>query len=136
MQFAPRDQSTLDRLLDKHPAGDHFRALRQAQETGFATTQSASPHSHHSDSVFTAEELRAAIMAADRGSAAGLSGLSYSQLQSCVRFAGSQHTEPLLDALVWLSRQLFHPETMSPAFRALHTAARLSGIDVKVRPIG
>ena len=136
VQFAPRDQSTLDKLSRKHPAGDDVEVLQQAQEAGFTAAQTAQTNPHHSDSVFTSDELRTAIMAADRGTAAGLSGLSYSQLQSCMRYAGRQHTTPLLNALVWLSRQLFHhPETMSPAFRAFHTAARLSGIGVKVRPI-
>ena len=31
VQFAPRDQSTLDKLAAKHPAGDDADVLRQAQ---------------------------------------------------------------------------------------------------------
>ena len=78
VQFAPRDQSTLDTLSRKHPAGDDVEVLQQAQEAGFTAAQTAQTNPHHSDSVFTSDELRTAIMAADRGTAAGLSGLSYS----------------------------------------------------------
>jgi hypothetical protein len=135
VQFAPRDQSTLDKLAAKHPAGDDADALRQAQTAGYVAAQAAEPNPQHNE-VFQSSKLRKSIMAADKGSVAGLSGLSYEHLQTCMRQADGDSRKRLLDHLGWLGKQLFdHPQTLPPAFRSTYTAARLSGIGVKVRPI-
>jgi Reverse transcriptase (RNA-dependent DNA polymerase) len=132
----PRSQETLQRLQLKHPPGDDTNALQAAQEAGWQRVLAHQPSSAGLAQVFTADSVRAGIARCKVGAAPGLSGLSNAHLQQCLQRGGATTAAALLQQLAWLARTLYTaPVTLPPAFWLLHSAARLSAVGAKARPI-
>lgn len=132
----PRNQETFDKLLAKHPAGDAAADLAQAEQEGWDTVQANPPPLSQYDEIFTAKSITACLQKADNTTTPGVSGLSVLHLQSCLNYGTERYVGPFTAMLVWLARSLYGtPRAFPPAFRQLHSAARLFGVGAKVRPI-
>jgi len=137
---SPRTPATLKVLQQKHPHGDAPDELRAAQDQGWAILRAARIASTAEPAsmlpkVFTSDEIRLSIMTANPGSSPGLSGLSILHLQQALRYGGGLGPT-LLASLAWLGTALYAEEERLPAiFWYFHSAAQLTALGEKVRPI-
>ncbi len=84
----------------------------------------------------TAKQVRHAGMSSSPNVAPGLSGLSIEHLQRAIRCGSAVTVNKLLAALAWLGTSVFASSKFLPSdFWRLHSAARLSAIGEKARPI-
>ena len=142
--LSPRDQTTLESLRGKHPAGDEPLEFFAAQEAALQVVEAARAAARAGDvasattterHAFTADMVREGIMTSDAGAAAGLSGLGILHLQQMLRYAGGLKVE-LLEGLAWLGTAAYaEHDALPPAFWFFHTAARLSALGDQARPV-
>jgi hypothetical protein len=127
---SPRNAATLVALRLKHPTeepADIAAALQAARQS------TAGLRFQHGE-FCTAEAVLAAINKANPLSAGGPSGLRYLHLQIACRSHGAGDHLPRALAKLWTAL-LATPERFPPEFWALHSAANLTALGTKMRPI-
>ena len=137
---SPRTVATFQALQKKHPPGSEGSDLRVLQSAGWEVLRAkrAVPESEGGGGKAWSvepDEVREGIMTSNPGSAAGLSGLSILHIQQIVRYAGGL-SRPFLKGLAWLGTACYADhDALPPDFWFYHTAARLSALGDKARPV-
>ena len=126
-------------MRSKHPAGDTQQVMQDAQQQADVVYAAATQRDADTDpapAVFSADDVKRAIARSSANSAPGPSGLSFQHLQDMLRWSDGPLAADTLEHLAWLGNCMFAtPQLLSDAFWALHTAARLSAVGAKARPI-
>lgn len=140
---SPRTEATLEKLRLKHPPGTARADLEAAQERGWGILNAKrAALGLDADGLaalrpWTASPtgVRDGIMSSSAGTAPGLSGLSILHLQQIVRY-GQGLREKLLQDLARLGTAAFaEHDALPPEFWYFYSAARLSALGEKARPI-
>jgi hypothetical protein len=131
----------LDALRKKHPAGPPAAALAATVAAGKteAAAKLAAQDTDHSENIrriFDWRTLRGTVMQSPADVAPGLSGLRVLHLQQMSKVGCSAECNSFFKHLAWLAQTCFtDPDSLPDEFWALFSAARLSAVGEKARPI-
>lgn len=140
---SPQSQAALDALRKKHPAGPapaHLAATVAAGKAEAAAKLAAQGTTDHAQNIrrtFDWRDLQQTAMNSYSAAAPGLSGLRLLHLQQMTKSGGcSDVCNSIFKHLAWLAQTCFtDPDSLPDEFWALHSAARLSAVGDKARPI-
>lgn len=138
---SPHSAATLEALQLKHPPGPPAADLAEAVATGSlaaAAELAAQPptSSRRMSRVFTSKTIRTSVMSTSADVAPGLCGLRILHLQQLARYGCSAVVNSIFKHLAWLAQEAFlHPDNLPDDFWSLFSAARLSAVGEKARPI-
>ena len=136
-QLSHRPQDVLQTLRDKHPAPDADDVRQQGvAEAEAIMAQALAANAQPAEPTFTQSELKKAVARSSANSAPGPNGLSFQHLQDLLRSSTGPLVQDTLELLTWLANCIYDtPEQLSDTFWRLHTAAKLTAVGAKDRPI-
>ena len=138
---SPHSPATLEALQLKHPPGPPAADLAEAVAAGSVVAEAelaAQPptSNRRMSRVFTWKAIRTSVMSTSADVAPGLSGLRILHLQQLARYGCSAESNSIFKHLAWLAQELFlRPDSLPDDFWSLFSAARLSAVGEKARPI-
>lgn len=139
---SPQSHAALEALRKKHPAGPPSAELAATVAAGKAESAAklAAQDSDHTQNIrrtFEWRAVRQTVMHSLSDTAPGLSGLRILHLQQMTKSGGcSDVCNSFFKHLAWLAQTCFtDPDSLPDEFWALYSAARLSAVGEKARPI-
>ena len=139
---SPQSAEALEALRRKHPAGPPAAVLAATVAAGKAEAAAklAALDTDHAQNIRTTFEWRAVqqtVMQSHADVAPGLSGLRILHLQQMTKSGGcSAVCNSFFKHLAWLAQTCFtDPDSLPDEFWAFFSAARLSAVGEKARPI-
>jgi hypothetical protein len=137
---SPQSADALAALRLKHPAGPAGLAATVDAAKAEAAQRLAAQDTDHAQNIrrtFDWRALRQSVINAYSAVAPGLSGLRILHLQQITKFGGcSDVCNSIFKHLAWLAQTCFtDPDCLPDEFWALFSAARLSAVGDKARPI-